>query len=523
VGLADSSLRSRKRKPITEPPEDGSRRRRRARAKPQAAAEPGVAGIRFPGWRWLALCALIAIFARYYYWTIHPAPGPIREYGPYTLLADAFYHRQTYLRLEPAPELLALQDPYDPEQNRPYRLHDASLYKGKYYLYFGPAPALVLFLPYAMITGDPLPDRVGTWVFATAAFLVACFLLKLLMSRYWPRSPQWLFYFLCACLGFSNSFPFLLRRPAVYETAIAAGQFFVLLALYALARAVFGRSHALLWSAAAGLSIGAAFASRPHLVLAAGALIWLWLLDDVTVRERLRRLAAALLPLAALGALVLIYNYVRFDSPFEFGNHYQLAAVNVRKLRFFQAGIPRILDGLWYSLLHAPRLHSTFPFIVLAPAPRDSLVRGIEVVAGLVWLAPPVLLTGAAPRVWKKLDAARRLEWAVCAGTLLLLGAAWILIDAAVGATMRYQADFATVLLLASALVIAGWAAAGNPARWRARAVVALGIWGIVINGCIGMTGYYDNFRAEAPEEYQSTAALFQPVSNLLGALGIPP
>jgi hypothetical protein len=483
-----------------------------------------VAGIRFPGWRWWAFCALILVFARYYYWTIHPAPGPLRELGPYSLLANAFYNGQTYLRQPPAPQLLALNDPYDPEQNSPYRLHDASLYKGRYYYYFGPAPALLLYLPYDVIAPEPLPERVGTWLFATAAYLVACFLLKLLLTRFWPDSPLWLFYFLCICIGFSNSFPHLLRRPAVYETAIAAAQFFVLFGLYALARTAWGASRGIFMAALAGAAFAAAFASRPPMLLAGGALAWLLVLGDSTFRDRLRRLIGALIPFALGCALVLFYNYVRFDSPLEFGNHYQLAAVNVRKLQYFRVTISRVLEDLWFSVLHPPRLHSTFPFVKLAPAPPDSLVKGIEVVAGIVWIAPLVLLLAAGHLAWKRSDPARRRDWAMCTATLALLGAAWIGADATVGATMRYQADFATVLLLASSLVIAGlFIASKAHSAWVLRVVVALGLWGVVVNAAIGMTGYYDNFRMEAPEQYQSTAAIFTPVSTVLGWFGIPP
>ena len=40
----------------------------------------------------------------------------------------------------PHPALLAMADPYDPVANAPYRVHDMTLYKGHYYLYFGVSP-----------------------------------------------------------------------------------------------------------------------------------------------------------------------------------------------------------------------------------------------------------------------------------------------------------------------------------------------------------------------------------------------
>ena len=61
----------------------------------------------------------------------------------YEVLADAFMHHQVSLRIQPRAELAALPDPYDPAANLPYRWHDVAYYDGKYYLPWGPAPALI--------------------------------------------------------------------------------------------------------------------------------------------------------------------------------------------------------------------------------------------------------------------------------------------------------------------------------------------------------------------------------------------
>src|SRR5438477_1567619 len=92
-------------------------------------------------------------------------PAPVSYHSQ---LADAFLHGQLSLRAEPKRELLALPDPYDPALNPPYPLHDASLYRGKYYLYFGAAPALVLHLPVRMLTGYYPSDAVAVLIFLLA-------------------------------------------------------------------------------------------------------------------------------------------------------------------------------------------------------------------------------------------------------------------------------------------------------------------------------------------------------------------
>ena len=199
---------------------------------------PPIAQIR---WYNAPFLALLIFFAVYYRWTVQPdlrATKP--ESGLYNQLTDSFLTGQVSLRTQPDPRLLQLADPYDPEKNAPYRWHDMSLYKGKYYAYFGPAAALTLFLPFRLAFGIALPDRVGLAMFATGAFLASCMLLKIAITHFYPQTPAALFYALCCVLGFSNTFPVLLRRPDMYEIAIASGQFFLFWGLYLITRSAIG-------------------------------------------------------------------------------------------------------------------------------------------------------------------------------------------------------------------------------------------------------------------------------------------
>ena len=114
-----------------------------------------------PGLAFVAVAVVHGVVA----WVGGPARnwhGQTSEY--YALLTDAFLAGQTSLLVQPAAELLALPNPYDPIANGRFRLHDATLYHGKYYLYFGPTPAIVLFLPYKVLTGSHLPARASRWL-----------------------------------------------------------------------------------------------------------------------------------------------------------------------------------------------------------------------------------------------------------------------------------------------------------------------------------------------------------------------
>jgi len=72
----------------------------------------------------------------------------------YEMLANALHHGQTHLMIDPDPRLLELPDPYDYEARNDIPIPwDVVLYEGKFYLYWGPAPGLILaglrlFIPF---------------------------------------------------------------------------------------------------------------------------------------------------------------------------------------------------------------------------------------------------------------------------------------------------------------------------------------------------------------------------------------
>ena len=498
---------------------------RKAEAAIAAAPPHSIAAFRWFGRDGAIWLGMLAVVAGYYYWTVNPTGGEMLH-SHYTLLTDAFIFHQTYLRVTPSPELLALPDPYDPDRNAQYKLHDASLYKGKYYLYFGPAPVVLLFLPYWRVKQEFLPDGMGVFLFAVAAYVLSCLMLKLVLETWWPRSSRRLYFFVCAVMAFSNTFPIMMRRAGSYEVAIAAGQCFVLLGLYSLARAALGRGAPLAYAAVGGAALAAAFGSRPQLVLAAAALAWFLLVGrGLALRVRLTRLAAALVPFAAGAALIFWYNYIRFGSILEFGTHYQLAGMNVRKMQYFS--LARMFPNLWFSVLQPPHLQSSFPFVSLnlslLPHP-PARTGGVDPMTGLLWLTPLVLALTLAPLVRKRIDPERRKDWAIVMATLAGLGAAWAAIDDMLGVTMRYQADCCAVLLLAAAFVIPGIASPRlGKNGWMARAVIAVGLFGIVMSAALVIEGNENGLDQTSPRQFAALSTVFTPVSKLLGLLGIAP
>ena len=93
--------------------------------------------------------------------------NPPAKDSAYNLLVQGFRAGQLNLKIEAPPGLAQLADPYHlaPDSAYMMKLTDMSYYKGKLYLYFGVTPALVLFWPYAALTGHYLPDNDAVVIF----------------------------------------------------------------------------------------------------------------------------------------------------------------------------------------------------------------------------------------------------------------------------------------------------------------------------------------------------------------------
>ena len=203
-------------------------------------------------------------------WVCGPARnwrGQASEYYP--LLTDAFLAGQTSLLVQPSAELLALKDPYDPAANWQLRLHDASLYHGKYYLYFGPTPAIVLFLPYKVLTGSHLPTRIAVALFCAVGFACSCALFFLLAKREKWHCPRWFASAAVISLGTAPGCAFLLTRPSFYEVAIGAGYCFVMAGFMLAAHSLGEDSPRTAPLVGAGLCFGLAAGCRPNFALLA--------------------------------------------------------------------------------------------------------------------------------------------------------------------------------------------------------------------------------------------------------------
>ena len=430
----------------------------------------------------LLIAAIFLVVGRYYYWTVmasgHASPWGFNLSGYYNYLGRAFASGH-------------LNVPVDPAQ---YQMHDMALYHGRYYLYHGPAPALLLFAPYRLATGHDFPEHFALFVFCFGGFLFSALVLFRILRLARLESGPGTLALLLLTLALCTGVPYLLTRVWVYEIAIACGFCCTAAGLFFLAGGVESRWRAVWW-AASGLCFGLAIASRPHLGIAAlvtlGALLY--------YRTEWRGLIAYAAPLAAVGAAIAVYNYARFGDPLEFGVSHLVTVPGLNRIKLAAGFVPL---GFRYFLLEPPAASLVFPWF--SPATRPvTLPPGyfLEGTTGAFWLAPLIAAF--------LLAIPRGVRFPIAAAGAASGGIALFLFSTGF-TTQRYTVDFLPLAVLA----LATGFALSRPKRIHLAFFIFATVCTAVVNMAFAICGPYDELAKNRPKRFVRLASYFSPVER---------
>jgi hypothetical protein len=513
--------------------------------------------------RAVTLAAFLAAVIAYYLFVVSAGHWTVwRTWSAYyDAQAEGFRSGHLYAAVPVSPALAALPDPLNPAHMRLWRW-DYSFYGGHFHLYWGLAPAALLALVKTILRiHRPIADDVLVFIFMIGRALAGSLLIRAAARRLTPAPPGWAVWLAMAVFTTAHPTPYLLARGAIYEAAIAAGACFMVTAFYLAFQAVFaaqgradapaGARAAAGWSMGASLSVGLAGAARVSLLPAGAVLVGLLILARWRAAGRAaagksgtgtgaagaaggwrRQLGAdayvaacVAAPFGVVTLLQFLLNYLRYGAWNEFGQRYQMG------FQWFAMG-PRFLAANLYLYLFRPIVRAcTFPFLLAKwgrpadlfprwlPVPADYRISepsaGVFVLIPFAWLLlglglarwlgrPIVTLPAAAAATDTAATAAvdrRRWRWmvyglalvtAACAAPAFLPGAA----------TMRYEADFASGLLLLA--ILGGFYFLCLPGRAVVRAgirivYVLLAVATIAAGVLLGFTGYFEHFSKHNP------------------------
>lgn len=458
----------------------------------------------------------------------------------YDQLATGFREGHLYLDRVPAPDLLALPDPYAIQERKHVSSYigDATLYQGRYYLYWGPVPAVLLLVAKATVYPGKIGDETLVFAFVSTLFIVTSTLLVDLYRRYFSDLPRWSVLGALPVLGLITPLTWVLNHPLIYEAALASAAMFLIAGIvFAYHAFGAGASRYLLMLSAGicwALAIGSQFTQVLPVTLAlviCGLFIW-------SGSRASRAPSKMLLPMGMLCgpvALMLLglawYNLERFGSILEFGYRYQLAVVNLHE-HYHEIFAPLYaVPNLYNYLLNPFHLDAAFPFLIpqygrIFPGlPLDiPRIYYTEAITGLL-LTSPLLVYALVPLV-AKASALRgflarwrsrgpggdRLGWL----TVILLGSAIVQVAVLLCffySAPRYLMPAAPTLTLLA--VIGFWQSyrwlSTKPAarRWNAVGGVALGLYTVVVGSLLAVSSSQDRFIDGNPELLRRINALF--------------
>jgi hypothetical protein len=475
----------------------------------------------------ILICAGISIYALWYSSANRFPAFPVTS-NDYIQLGEAFLHGQTALLEQPGPELKALANPYDYQQrlNTPYHW-DASYYEGKYYLYWGPVPALVFAAAEGLAHAPPSASFMVDLAYIGLS-LILLIIFFLISRRFFPtaaRYSQGLFTLLALV---NLPFLFLLGNPQIYHTSIIFGQFFLLLGL--LGWILYDTLGKAAWLILAGLGWGLAIGSRVNLAVSVAIYVIfavIWFGRESGWKPSWKKEGSLLIPLSLCMAGLGVYNFERFGNPFETGQKYQLTIPTAHSTYFSISYLP---TNLYTYLIYPINLAGKFPFVKstlfdfsLLPhwinVPKamsfDHNIFGVFSSVPGSWLIalgiPLLILAGSSVdkhRALSPSDSNRNLLFAMIATAGL--GQFFFLLVFFFGAE-RYIPDFYISLVIGTAM-LAWWIDEMIKTRVRIRFVFWLIVTGLTIwTAAIGIFGGFgvppELFRSFNPPLYNQIAS----------------
>lgn len=448
--------------------------------------QPGRLSCRLMSLGVLMLCLLIC-GAVYYaqnsdHTMLRPYPSLEEIHSPemvvdaYMQQLDAFEKGQLALDLDVNPELASLDNPYDTGERDKKGIDyhwDRAWYNGNYYSYFGLAPLFMVYYPVYWLTGMLPTTAFAGFLLSLFAVIMIFAAVHALIRLFTPRTNLLLLLtgqmavvcgsFLYLMQASSSSFYYLpLIAAAGWLAAFAALASCAFLACRPASGPASRIRRRVLLFALCGISVVMLVLSRPNMVLLAAAFsapLFLRILTDRSLSRRQRFLESAfpfLVPVILGAAAIMYYNYIRFDSVFEFGTAYQLTESDIR-YNSLGLSLHHFCSMLYHYFAESFVYTEFFPFLRFTTEKCVDFGNYLyqEYSAGLLnmplnlgcFLLIPLL----AARLRSKKDSRKKLVPACLLLGILVLGYLDFMLG---GIHIRYVCDLSLALSLCSFLMV---------------------------------------------------------------------
>lgn len=428
---------------------------------------------------------------------------------------NSICHGSFALEDKPSQKLMDLENPYDDlersklERGKDY-LWDTAYYKGNYYVYFGILPLLVFFLPYYIITKTYLDMTIVILILSMIIFILIKEVLLKIINRYFPKIS---FKFVVGALIMLCSGSLVLYADGMsrfYELAILSALVCVLWGIYFILKALEQDEKKYINIFWGSLLLALSVACRP-IALLASLLILPYLIQLLIINIKkfksdkmplLKLLVSAGIPYITVGILLMLYNYVRFENPFEFGAKYQLTVINMGALKSRIFAIP---TGIIANIFSIPNFIPDFPFIMN----HNKLLEFYgyyyieNMIGGLFIIAPICFMNFWVIKANKKTEN-KELKFII--NSLIIVGSLIVIISIMMaGSNQRYLIDYAWMFILSGILIfmiIFNSLKSDEAKNILKKAFATITIFTFIIGILSGIVSEKENMKNYSPEIY---------------------
>lgn len=296
--------------------------------------------------------------------------SPWPHHKQYQELAEAMAEGHFYLDFEPSEGLIQAENPYDTiylqANGIDYRA-DYAYFEGKYYVYFGVVPEILLYLPYYLLTGEHLPNYIAVFLFYSGFLLAVFALLWEIVKKWFSKTPFFVYLMISVLTVCAGNYLFVIARPDLYDTPIMAANMFTAAGFWLWIRGKYTLSAGKrkICYILGSLSMALVAGCRPQMLLFSFLAIPLFWEEVIEKRElfgkkNLWDTFCLCIPYAFVAAGIMYYNAARFGSPFDFGAAYSLTSNDMTKRSF---NFSQTLLGLWHYFFRPPVIGSDFPYL----------------------------------------------------------------------------------------------------------------------------------------------------------------
>lgn len=302
----------------------------------------------------------------------------------YAELAKSFKEGHTYLPELPSDELINMENPYDSVKRGELEVPikwDTAYFNGKYYVYFGVTPVVLFYYPYYLISGKEFPNYYACLISIFIITLSIPLILDEMIKKYYKKCSIGIWIISAELLLMGSYVFFAANHPDIYVVPRTCGLGLGMLGMWSFMKSISNKKkeaglnnkYLLLGSLMTALVVGC----RPQLflffvldIIIMRKYIFSW--EYIKTKDGTKSFIAVATPMMVVAVFLMVYNAVRFGSPFDFGDKYNLT---VSDLTHRGTVLGRLPVGLIVYLLRPLELAPEYPYF--APLIQKTKYMGM--------------------------------------------------------------------------------------------------------------------------------------------------